>query len=507
MSDDSAPDDTRSDTPSSADEHTIGAETDGVALDRSGDADLSPEADVAEDAPVEVTDADTGVEPTDSGLDLVDREESDGLVLDFAGHDEGDDSAETDTGDAAGTDADGAEDACDGSCSARCPALPMTCSVSEGSAEEHHMATAEGCVFALEAETPDDVDAIVDALATRMGGALSVSDILDDLNRAGQSGLTTQTKERLRNHDYLGFRWNSGDMDVSYWYPQGITGSSDATDGGTVGDRRLMLVSWYHKTEDRPTKGARISLADITNLASVGYRHLLLVEPTGSAESPNFESTETASGNALHAGGIVWYGDLLFVADTTEGFRVYDLSRIMRIPNTDDNGRIGVSSDRIDAHGYRYVVPQVMRYRLVDDSCDIRFSFAGLDRSTTPHTILSGEYRSSDSDGRLVSWGLDSETGLLVDEDGSVRGRTAVVAAQNRMQGALTWEGDYYISSSSQYLSFGRLYRSRPGLESRITAWVYGCEDLYYERERGYIWTAAEHPGNRDVPGIPLLPP
>lgn len=73
------------------------------------------------------------------------------------------------------------------------------------------------------------------------------------------------------------------------------------------------------------------------------------------------------------------------------------------------------------------------------------------------------------------------------------------------MQGGLTYEGVYYISSSSQTASsWGRLYRTRPGLMSAITAWPYGAEDLYVERLERLIWTAAEHPGTRDTLGIPL---
>ena len=78
------------------------------------------------------------------------------------------------------------------------------------------------------------------------------------------------------------------------------------------------------------------------------------------------------------------------------------------------------------------------------------------------------------------------------------------MSAQTRVQGALSYEGNYYISSSSQFTRFGRLYRTRPGRESAISAWVYGCEDLYYERRTGLIWTAAEFEDFRDVIGIPL---
>ena len=68
-------------------------------------------------------------------------------------------------------------------------------------------------------------------------------------------------------------------------------------------------------------------------------------------------------------------------------------------------------------------------------------------------------------------------------------------------------ENNHYLSSSSQYGAFGRLYRTRAGRKSSISAWVYGAEDLYYERGSGVVWTPAEHPSYRDVVGIPLLEP
>ena len=39
-----------------------------------------------------------------------------------------------------------------------------------------------------------------------------------------------------------GFRWNSGDDNVSYWVPQGLTGAADASDNGFVGGHRVLLA-------------------------------------------------------------------------------------------------------------------------------------------------------------------------------------------------------------------------------------------------------------------------
>lgn len=337
---------------------------------------------------------------------------------------------------------------------------------------------------------------------------MNLSEVLGDLNRSATAGITANNADRLKNHPWVGFRWNSGDDAVDYWYPQGITGSSDARAGGTVEGRKALLVSWYHNSDDRPTKGVRVSLADITNLSSVSYRHLLLVEPTGSVAAPNFKAVATGSGGALHAGGIVWYGDNLYVADTTGGLRVFDTSRVMLVPNTDDSDRIGVSSGRFDALSYRYAIPEITRYQLTSSSCPVRFSFVGLDRSSSPPALFTGEYHASDVGRRLVAWDLDPTTHGLDVRQGEVRGSAAFVSGQSRMQGALRYEGNIYMSCSSQYQSFGRLYRTRPGLQtSSITAWVYGAEDLYLDRTGEIVWTAAEHPNNRDVVGIPLLTP
>lgn len=429
-----------------------------------------------------------------------------GTSVDASVSDAGDarmDAGEPGPGDAGPSDA-GPEDA--GPADAgppRCVGAP-SCTEATGTATEHRMRAIDGCAFVLNAPSAPD-DARVDALVARAGGALTISDVLGHLNRTGRSGISTRNAGRMENHDWVGFRWNDGDENVSYWYPQGITGSSDARADGRVDGRRLFLVSWYHKTDARPTKGARISLVDFTTPSSIRYRHLLLVTPTGSASEPSFGPVETGSGNALHAGGIVWFGDLLYVADTTQGFRVFDLSRIFELTNTDDADRIGFSGSRSDAHGYRYAVPQIARYRLASDSCTIRFSFVGLDRSESPPVLVSGEYHADHANGRVARWALDPATGWLAARDGRVHAVDGALAAQTRMQGGVTYEGVYYISSSSQTASsWGRLYRTRPGLESAITAWPYGCEDLYVERDRSLIWTPAEHPGFRDTLGIPM---
>lgn len=381
------------------------------------------------------------------------------------------------------------------------------CSSVQLTAVEHTLKLLDGCAFAL---APSDFAAGIaraDALLARVGTAVSLDDVLDNLNRTATPGLSAYQADRMKNHDYTGFRWDSGDGAVTYWYPQGITGSSDARDNGKISGRRLLLVSWYHKIDRKPTdppaKGARLSLVDITNLNAIRYRHLLLVTPTGSGDNVNFGAANYDNGDPLHAGGIVWIGDRLYVAETTRGARVYDMSRIFRVKNTDDNDAIGISGGEVNAHGYLYAVPEIGRYHLTGDSCKFRFSALSLDRGAEPPVLIAAEYQ-TDLTGRIARWPIDLASGALVTSGGVAHALDAALSGQSRVQGAITHDGVYYISSSSQAQQWGRLYRNIPGGQSKITAWPDGPEDLYVERDRKLIWTPAEHPNKRVTLGIPM---
>ncbi|MEZ4459007.1 MAG: hypothetical protein R3E66_04625 [bacterium] len=378
------------------------------------------------------------------------------------------------------------------------PACPQTstCGALDPGAVEHFAKRLEGCAFQLsKVDRVATAHAELDALAAAAKGYVTIQNL--DFNRTAQAGVTAGTADRLKNHDYFGFRWNAGDMATTDWYPQGVTGNEDAGQAG-----RMLLVTWYDHNETALEKGVRVSVVDLRS-SPITYRHILLVEPNGNSFGPVL----TGGGGSLHAGGMVWFGDYLYVADTGNGFRVFDLSKIIEVKNTDDTERIGVSGGRVDAFGYRYIAGQIARYRMTSDSCNIRFSFAGLDRVSNPPLIVSGEYRVDEPGGRLARWPLSADGWLKELSDGSVRAVDAFVGGQTRMQGGLTRGDEIYISSSSQAGSLGRLYRTKVGQESKITAWVYGAEDLYLEGSTDRIWTAAEHPNARDVVSIPRLGP
>lgn len=285
-------------------------------------------------------------------------------------------------------------------------------------------------------------------------------------------------------HFRTGFAWNSGDDGVTYWTPQGITGSADANASGLVGGKRIVLVSWYFNPTNAGTSynaGVRISFVDLTDPANIRYRHALLVEPYSSNGVTTFRSV------VQHAGGLVWVGDLLYVPATSTGFRVFDMSHIFRVST--GSKTIGRSSSgAYYAYDYKYVIPEIGRYTLASSSCPLTFSYASLDRSTTPPALVSGEYDATAFDGMLVRWRVFN---------GGISPEQAWAVGQNRAQGGLTWARKTYLSCSSQKgTNLGKLYKVGVG-SSTTHGYPRGVEDLYYEPGRDELWTNTEVANDR----------
>jgi len=264
-----------------------------------------------------------------------------------------------------------------------------------------------------------------------------------------------------------GYRWAREDDETPDWYPQGITGSSDADPRGLVCGRAVHAVSWYSKRG----RGARVSFVDAR--PEPRYLHVLLVRPTG---SERFELVK------LHAGGIAWLGDLLYVADSSRhGLRVFDTRLVLSVPR----------SRRADAHGHRYMLPEVGCYRSTGDH--LAYSFLSLDRAA--RSLLVGEYRQAPG-GRIVRWPVDLDSGLLAASSPT----EACVSPVDRLQGATTVGGVVLASSSRMG---GRLYVGRPGARTRKHFWwPYLPEDLY--QTPGELYSLTEAPGRRMVFGVAL---
>lgn len=345
------------------------------------------------------------------------------------------------------------------------------------------------------------------AVADALGAALphaSVADVLADLNRTAVAVTAAQVPGSAAGF-VKGFRWNDGDEAVAYWIPQGITSSRDGTDNGTVGGHEIVLVSWYYDIASDPgatvEKGVRIAFVD-AGASPPAYRFALLVDPIAGA-TPSFAAVN------IHAGGIVWSGDYLYVADTSKGLRVFDLGRMLRVNTTQDGMGWDPATGAYHAAGYKYVVPQVGRY-VHASACAPIFSFVGLDRSSTPPSLISGEYCNGTTacatglSGRVFRWPLDAATHRLA--AATTYPVEAAYMGQRQVQGAAAHAGTYYLSSSAPAGSAGALYVIPKGAGAKTLGWVDSPEDLVYDTMNDRLWGLSEAAGARFVLAVSAPP-
>lgn len=303
-----------------------------------------------------------------------------------------------------------------------------------------------------------------------------------------------------------GFCWDpsgtTSNDDDGPWYPQGITTTRDALGDNEYDGHQLVGISWYYENQ------SRLTLVDWDADWANKYRHILFVEPTGG--SGLFKDATT------HAGGIMWYGDLLYVADSTrEGFRIFSFDNIYSADTSafcsDRVGKVydgGFGGYRYCGSGYAYIMVQVGWVKLGSTSKYLRLSTIALDRSTSPDSFLIAEYSDpnkarSDADDsknryhpRVVRWELDSSTRLPA-------ASTAVDALSTnimRMQGVASRYGTHYFASSNGG-SPGFLRSWDQASDTvRKAGWVIGAESLsYWGGSPDLIWTCTEHPNRRVV--------
>ncbi|MBW2457916.1 MAG: hypothetical protein JRI68_25650, partial [Deltaproteobacteria bacterium] len=261
-----------------------------------------------------------------------------------------------------------------------------------------------------------------------------------------------------------------------------------------VAGREVVLASWYYDIGSDPNsngeKGVRVALADVTTPSSVSYRHLLLVEPTMAGNQVDFLPIH------IHAGGMAWVGDLLYVADTTHGFRVFDMTQIMQVATAENT----IGWDPVDgvhyAGLYKYVVPQVGNYERSGD-CSPRFSFVALDRSASPPALVSGEYDAGSLFGRLFHWPLFPSTDRLAPATSFPK--LALFSLHSHLQGAVASGPTHWLSSSEPPAGHGDLYVAGEGTASQTVTWVDAPEDLQLDVPRNKLWSLSEGHGERYV--------
>ncbi|MFD9868255.1 hypothetical protein ACFXI8_13745 [Streptomyces niveus] len=377
--------------------------------------------------------------------------------------------------------------------------------------------------------------------------------------------------------------WQSDDATSTEWIPQAISGVSDAQedeDWGTSNSEPIAVGSYDAQNPGRSDyeagrdncvqtsatdacneKGVRITFF---NQATQKYRHVLLVWPyVNSKSNISFDALHASEGkctssvtssckaqNGIHAGGMVWYGNYLYVADTANGMRVFDLRKILDL-NPDNNADVndptpdGLVSDVLDkkrvgrqsnvwySYGYRYVMPQVatLKFTAARTSGDTsgnqcyatarpKASYISLDRTGTDHLVL-GEYCNTNnggtSPGRVGTYPMTALTAAVEGTPGTIANADAAYglptgatfngeALWHKIQGVMRYEGKWYFHRSNGYDN-GRLLQATPTAVDGTTQLVanakvlqssFGPEDLYLVHGRGdglapQLWSLSEH--------------
>ena len=265
--------------------------------------------------------------------------------------------------------------------------------------------------------------------------------------RVGLDGLMAQRGRRARwcrmpgsaVRGGRGIRWPRAEQRDTTWWPQGI----DLQNG-------TAIVSWHHPVDGADTD-ARVTF--LTLGPRPRFWHVGLVD----AELRPI---------AIHAGGLAWHDDRLWVADTFGGMRHFDTRDILRVDG-------------------RYVLPQSGGYRSlpVDGERAMRYSFLSFDGSH----LVAGEYRNGTDDARLLQLELDG-------------GVAVVHPGLDRMQGACVVDGTWYVTTSNGSRRNGDLWVGHPpDLVRREGALPPGPEDLAQEPGLRRLWSVSEHPGARWV--------
>ncbi|KAK1182343.1 hypothetical protein B7755_031960 [Streptomyces sp. NBS 14/10] len=292
------------------------------------------------------------------------------------------------------------------------------------------------------------------------------------------------------------FGWDpeKNDGTTGQWYPQGVSSSYDAYHGpipgtNTDAEKRAVVVSWYAKGAIW-NRGARVTFVDVTVPSRPRYRHVLLVEPKKSAGEPYDFSPV-----GVHAGGIAWYGDRLYLADTRGGLRVFNVNQMFKVDTPPKNWcGYHAMDNKYYAYDCQYVLPQSRAYD--NAGAALNYSQVSVDHTTAQPSLLVSEFRRSGKC-RVVRWYMNPQTSSITSEE-AVGQRTF---NRLKVQGAVSVDSRYYFSVSDGPNNRGSLYRSRRGRNTpmRHGYLSIGPEDLSYDGDRDGIWGLGEYPRKRRV--------
>lgn len=283
---------------------------------------------------------------------------------------------------------------------------------------------------------------------------------------------------RHRQRDTVDLRWLSARTWTRRWYPQGI-------DLGTWQGRRTVAVSWFRQRLDGVHLASRVTFVDLERSRHLDVLLALTDEEGELQPAP------------IHAGGLAWFGDRLFVAATGRGIWEFDLGGIRKV-----RGAVAQRVAGSRRRGGRTTALVAVRTRV--HPVALRCSYLGRvfadDGSPMPR-VLIGEHRTDDS-GRIGEFTLPEDEGATTSSGFVEVDRFA--PGIPRMQGVVRW-GDRYFVSQSDDLRPGTLWSGgHDALRQDRVPLPVGCEDLALDPDARLLWSLGEHPWHRVVRGIPF---
>ncbi len=301
-----------------------------------------------------------------------------------------------------------------------------------------------------------------------------------------------------------GLRFDALDQRTDAWYPQGLTTSFDSVGTHLDDGKAWMAVSWHSAGDEH----SRITFLDHTQPdkpEEAKYRHALLVTPVENPAAPggvDFQSVRT------HAGGVAWFKNYLYVADTGGGLRVFDTRHLWEVRGRDPSVGFNPISGSFSAQGEGYVLPQVGWFQLPVEGGralavrgqNPRFSGLSVDRSSGTPALLVPEYVVGAPGGRLLRWPLDPQTGLLArGPDGRAHPDAGWSLPIERVSGVAKVKDEFYVSAmrGREPPGIWRAEENQP--LTRVDTSADGLQQLAYDGDEDRLWAFTEHPGSRSL--------
>jgi hypothetical protein len=307
-----------------------------------------------------------------------------------------------------------------------------------------------------------------------------------------------------------GFKWNAGDEQTGDWRPQGICGF-------TWGSKTYLLVTWYGTDTDEVAdshnhyKGSRLALVDITNMNAITYRLILLVQSKANYSTSLLYDKPVAPESpvqydsfipvTMHAGGVAYYNQKIYVADTSLGLRVFDLNNLIDAVDGDtDKNSIGKQSNgHLIAFDYTCILPQTGYYKITGGASPFSSVSLGSGASASAKYLWTSQYKKADATT------VPQMFGFPINSSGVVSGPALISTPYDNTgagdyvhyaQGAYKAGTTAFLTITGQSLyegSTGRLVKYIDGatMGSRYR-WPHGAEALYVDSSN-LMWCLTEY--------------